>query len=99
MCIRDSGKTAVVSRLIEDAAQRLVLVGHCVGEAGTTLPYLPFVEMLASLDTRDRDLVDDLVAAYPVSYTHLDVYKRQGCRTATKSAQPSSPSGLSLIHI
>ena len=59
------GKTAVVSRLIEDAAQRLVLVGHCVGEAGTTLPYLPFVEMLASLDTRDRDLVDDLVAAYP----------------------------------
>ena len=59
------GKTAVVSRLIEDAAQRLVLVGHCVGEAGTTLPYLPFVEMLASLDARDRDLVDKLVAAYP----------------------------------
>ena len=59
------GKTAVVSRLIEDAAQRLVLVGHCVGEAGTTLPYLPFVEMLASLDARDRDLVDELVAAYP----------------------------------
>ena len=32
---------------------------------GTSLPYLPFVEMVAGLDARDRELVDELVAAHP----------------------------------
>ncbi|MGG5257222.1 helix-turn-helix transcriptional regulator [Phycicoccus avicenniae] len=58
------GKSALVGRVVEDAAGR-VLLGHCVGEAGTTLPYLPFVEMVAGLDARERDLVDELVAAHP----------------------------------
>jgi DNA-binding CsgD family transcriptional regulator/tetratricopeptide (TPR) repeat protein len=59
------GKTALVSRLVDRATDRLVLVGHCVGEVGTSLPYLPFVEMVAGLDARDRELVDELVAAHP----------------------------------
>ena len=59
------GKTALVGRLVERATDRRVLLGHCVGEVGTALPYLPFVEMVAGLDARDRDLVDELVAAHP----------------------------------
>ena len=59
------GKTALVGRLVQRAADRRVLVGHCVGEVGTSLPYLPFVEMVAALDGRDRDLVDELVTAHP----------------------------------
>ncbi|MBM6399543.1 helix-turn-helix transcriptional regulator [Phycicoccus sonneratiae] len=59
------GKTALVSGLAERSAGHRVLVGHCVGEVGTSLPYLPFVEMFAGLDARDRDLVDELVAAHP----------------------------------
>ena len=55
------GKTALVTRLVSRATDRRVLVGHCVGEVGTSLPYLPFVEMVAGLDARERDLVDDLV--------------------------------------
>ncbi len=59
------GKTALVGRLVDAAADRRVLVGHCVGEGGASLPYLPFVEILAALDARERDLVDELVAAHP----------------------------------
>ena len=50
---------------VERATDRRVLLGHCVGEVGTSLPYLPFVEMVAALDARERDLVDQLVADHP----------------------------------
>ncbi len=56
------GKTAVVGHVARLAADRRTLVGHCVGEGSTSLPYLPFVEMFASLDSRERDVVDGLVA-------------------------------------
>ncbi len=59
------GKTALVGRLVARAGDRRVLVGHCVGEVGTSLPYLPFVEVFAGLDARERSLVDDLVEAHP----------------------------------
>ncbi len=59
------GKTAVVGHLARLAADRRTLVGHCVGEGGTSLPYLPFVEMFAALDGRERELVDELVADHP----------------------------------
>jgi len=59
------GKTAVVSHVARLAADRRTLVGHCVGEGSTSLPYLPFVEMFAALDARERDLVDELVADHP----------------------------------
>ena len=59
------GKTALVQDLVRRAADRRTLVGHCVGEMGTALPYLPFVEMFAALDARERDLVDELVADHP----------------------------------
>lgn len=59
------GKTALVGRIVALAGDRRVLVGHCVGEVGTSLPYLPFVEVFAGLDARERDVVDDLVEAHP----------------------------------
>ncbi len=59
------GKSALVAGLVERAGGQRVLVGHCVGEVGTSLPYLPFVEMFAGLDARERDLVDELVASRP----------------------------------
>ncbi len=59
------GKTALVGRVLARAGDRRVLLGHCVGEVGTSLPYLPFVEVFAGLDARERDLVDDLVVAHP----------------------------------
>ncbi len=59
------GKSALVSGLVDRAGDRRVLVGHCIGEVGTSLPYLPFVEAVAGLDARERDLVDALVADHP----------------------------------
>jgi hypothetical protein len=59
------GKTALVSRVIDRADDARVLVGHCVGEGGASLPYLPFVEAFGGLDARAGDLVDDLVGSRP----------------------------------
>jgi DNA-binding CsgD family transcriptional regulator/tetratricopeptide (TPR) repeat protein len=59
------GKTAVVGHVARLGAGRRTLVGHCVGEGSTSLPYLPFVEMFAGLDARERDLVDELVTDHP----------------------------------
>ena len=60
------GKTALVSRAWSTAPPTgSAPVGHCVGEVGSSLPYLPFVEMVAGLDARDRELVDELVGAHP----------------------------------
>ncbi|HYN66059.1 MAG TPA: AAA family ATPase [Ornithinibacter sp.] len=59
------GKTAVVGHVVRLGDDRRTLVGHCVGEGGTSLPYLPFVEMFATLDTRERDLVDALLVEHP----------------------------------
>ena len=59
------GKTALVGQVVRAAVGHRVLVGHCVGEAGASLPYLPFVEVAAAVDASDPDLVEALVAARP----------------------------------
>ncbi len=59
------GKTALVGQVVRAAGPRRVLVGHCVGEAGVSLPYLPFVEIASGLDTSDPDLLEAVVAARP----------------------------------
>ncbi|HEV7173764.1 ATP-binding protein [Pedococcus sp.] len=61
------GKT----RLLADAASRAraagwtVLVGHCLGEAGRALPYLPFSEMLGRLETQDPTAVERILTVHP----------------------------------
>jgi predicted ATPase/DNA-binding CsgD family transcriptional regulator len=61
------GKT----RLLADAASRAraagwtVLVGHCLGEAGRALPYLPFTEMLGRLEAQDPAAVERILTLHP----------------------------------
>jgi len=61
------GKTSVVTRLADtslaDDSCR-VLVGHCVGGAGTALPYLPFVEIFGRLDEAEPETVDRLLSTH-----------------------------------
>jgi DNA-binding CsgD family transcriptional regulator/tetratricopeptide (TPR) repeat protein len=61
------GKTRLLTEVAASArsAGWRVLVGHCLGESGSTLPYLPFTEMLGRLDAGDPDLADRLLRAHP----------------------------------
>jgi predicted ATPase len=45
------GKTRLLSEVVATARSSgwLVLVGHCLGETGQSLPYLPFSELLGRL--------------------------------------------------
>ena len=81
------GKSRLVRALTEDASQRgwLVAVGHCVGQAGSTLAYLPFVELIAQARATRPDIVDPVLAAHP-SLTRLTAY-RAGPAEATGAAE------------
>jgi DNA-binding CsgD family transcriptional regulator len=61
------GKTRLLAEVSGRAreAGHEVLVGHCLGEAGSSLPYLPFTEMLGRLEATRPDQVDQVVAAHP----------------------------------
>lgn len=61
------GKTRILSELAGRArSQRTtVLVGHCPGEGGSALPYLPFTEMLGRLEVSDLDALQELTASHP----------------------------------
>ncbi|WP_270889396.1 helix-turn-helix transcriptional regulator [Pedococcus sp. 5OH_020] len=61
------GKTRLLSEMvaIARAAGHVVLVGHCLGEAGQSLPYLPFIEVLGRLEADRPEVIDRLVAAHP----------------------------------
>lgn len=61
------GKTRLLTELAARAGAQgwRVLVGHCLGEAGSSLPYLPFTEMLGRLEATSPEQVDAIVAAHP----------------------------------
>lgn len=61
------GKTRLLSELSARARQQgwQVLLGHCLGEAGSSLPYLPFTEMLGRLEVTRPEDVDAIVATHP----------------------------------
>ncbi|KRE52777.1 hypothetical protein ASG70_15620 [Phycicoccus sp. Soil748] len=61
------GKTRLLSEVVATARASgwLVLVGHCLGETGQSLPYLPFSELLGRLEGAQPEAVDRLVAAHP----------------------------------
>ena len=61
------GKTRLLSEVADRAAAQgwRVLVGHCLGEAGSSLPYLPFTEMLGRLEATAPEQVDAVVASHP----------------------------------
>ena len=61
------GKSRLVGQLVSDADSTgwLTAVGHCVGLAGGTLAYLPFVELLGTIDAQHPEVVDPVLAAHP----------------------------------
>ncbi|HEV7196042.1 MAG TPA: AAA family ATPase [Pedococcus sp.] len=61
------GKTRLLTEaasLARDTGWR-VLVGHCLGEAGRSLPYLPFSEMLGRLEAADPPEIERILTAHP----------------------------------
>jgi DNA-binding CsgD family transcriptional regulator/tetratricopeptide (TPR) repeat protein len=61
------GKSRLVARLAEDATARgwRTLVGHCVGQAGSTLAYLPFVELLGTVEAQAPEVLEGVLALHP----------------------------------
>ena len=66
------GKSRLLGQLLSDAAALgwTTAVGHCVGQAGSSLAYLPFVELLGALDTAHPEVVEPVLATHP-SLRHL----------------------------
>ena len=66
------GKSRIVAQLVADAtgAGWFTAVGHCVGLAGSNLAYLPFVELVGSIDAGHHEVVERLLDAHP-SLAHL----------------------------
>lgn len=61
------GKTRLLRDLLA-AAERagvMVAVGHCAGQAGAGVPYLPFAEVLASLWSQAPDQVTEAAGRHP----------------------------------
>lgn len=65
------GKSRLVAEIAAEAAEaadssRLVLAGHCIGASGATaLPWLPFVELVAELETRAPDAFRETLESHP----------------------------------
>jgi len=61
------GKTRLLRDLLATAEQAgvMVAVGHCAGQAGAGVPYLPFTEVLAILWSQAPDQVAEAAARHP----------------------------------
>ena len=61
------GKTRILAEVAGRARETgwTVLIGHCLGEAGQALPYLPFIEVLGRLESTAPDLLDRVLTAHP----------------------------------
>jgi len=61
------GKTRLLRDLVTAAegAGALVVVGHCAGQAGAGVPYLPFTEILSQLWSQAPDTVAEAAARHP----------------------------------
>jgi DNA-binding CsgD family transcriptional regulator/tetratricopeptide (TPR) repeat protein len=60
------GKTRLLGEVAGRARDQgwTVLVGHCLGEAGQSMPYLPFSEMLTRLEAADPSSVERTMSAH-----------------------------------
>jgi len=60
------GKTRLLAEVTRRARGEgwTVLVGHCLGEAGQSMPYLPFSEMLTRLEAADPSSVERTMSAH-----------------------------------
>jgi DNA-binding CsgD family transcriptional regulator len=66
------GKSRLVGQLVTEAddAGWFTAVGHCVGQAGSSLAYLPFVELVGAIDAGRPEVVEHVLDAHP-SLGHL----------------------------
>ncbi|KRB46374.1 LuxR family transcriptional regulator [Terrabacter sp. Root181] len=66
------GKSRIVGQLVADAtaADWFTAVGHCVGQAGSSLAYLPFVELVGAIDAGHPEVVERVLDTHP-SLGHL----------------------------
>ena len=83
------GKSRILTQLLQDAgaAGWRVAVGHCVGQAGSALPYLPFIELLATLQAEAPDLVADVLATHPGLSGLLPGHSRSRVAAAVTTAE------------
>ena len=86
------GKTRLLAQLESDAraAGRLTAVGHCVGQAGSSLAYLPFVELLGELDAALPDVIGQVLTHHP-SLSHLLPARLTGPGTDLPARGPADP--------
>src|SRR5690349_8259056 len=61
------GKTRLLAEVVAGARASgvTVLVGHCLGEAGQSLPYLPYVEVLRRLEAARPEAFARVLADHP----------------------------------
>ena len=61
------GKTRLLAEVVRTAREHgwTVLVGHCLSEAGQTLPYLPFLELFGRLQALAPDAVEAVGRTHP----------------------------------
>ena len=62
------GKSRIVAQLVADATRAgwFTAVGHCVGQAGSSLAYLPFVELVGAIDAGRPDVVERVLVTHPI---------------------------------
>ncbi len=82
------GKTRLLAEVARTAREQgwTVLVGHCLSEAGQSLPYLPVLEVFGRLQALAPDAVGRAVAAHPALARLLP-----GHRADTSDAARSDP--------
>jgi DNA-binding NarL/FixJ family response regulator len=73
------GKTRLLAEVADRARDEgwTVLVGHCLGEAGRSLPYLPFSEMLGRLEATDPAAVERTLSAHAALSALFPARRRQ----------------------
>lgn len=61
------GKSRLIARLVDDALGHgwRTAVGHCVGQAGSALAYLPFVELVTALEAQAPQVVAQVASLHP----------------------------------
>ena len=92
MCIRDRANTGQVPSL-----EKLVAVIRS-REISLTLFYQQMAQCKAIYDKHAETILGNMDSVISVSYTHLDVYKRQGLNAILRSSTMSSSGGISSVR-
>ena len=92
------GKTRLLAEVARTAREHgwTVLVGHCLSEAGQSLPYLPFLEVFGRLQALAPDAVDRAVHAHPALARLLPGHRAQASDPATAEPGAADDGGPGL---